>query len=107
MARRPLTVIGFVGSTLDQGRRGPARWERWRPTVSLYQHQDLLVDRLVLLHGSRYEGLAKAVATDVAQVSPETAVQLEVMEIASVLGIHGVTAAAPILLEEVAAQRAT
>jgi alkylhydroperoxidase/carboxymuconolactone decarboxylase family protein YurZ len=32
---------------------------------------------------------------------------LEVMEIASVLGIHGVTAAAPILLEEVAAQRAT
>ncbi|MCY1137214.1 carboxymuconolactone decarboxylase family protein [Actinoplanes sp. Pm04-4] len=33
---------------------------------------------------------------------------LEVMEIASVLGIHGVTAAAPILLEELeAAQRAT
>jgi alkylhydroperoxidase/carboxymuconolactone decarboxylase family protein YurZ len=33
---------------------------------------------------------------------------LEVMEIASVLGIHGVTAAAPILLEEMeAAQRAT
>ena len=32
---------------------------------------------------------------------------LEVMEIASVLGIHGVTAAAPILLEEVEAQRAT
>ena len=32
---------------------------------------------------------------------------LEVMEIASVLGIHGVTAAAPILLEEIEAQRAT
>jgi alkylhydroperoxidase/carboxymuconolactone decarboxylase family protein YurZ len=32
---------------------------------------------------------------------------LEVMEIASVLGIHGVTAAAPILLEEMEAQRAT
>lgn len=31
---------------------------------------------------------------------------LEVMEIASVLGIHGVTAAAPILLEEVEAHRA-
>jgi transcriptional regulatory protein RtcR len=82
MSRRRLTVIGFVGSTLDQGKRGPSRWERWRPTVSLCQHEDLLVDRLVLLHGSRYEGLARAVAADVAQVSPETAVQLELMEIA-------------------------
>jgi transcriptional regulatory protein RtcR len=82
MSRRRLTVIGFLGSTLDQGKRGPARWERWRPTVSLCQHEDLLVDRLVLLHGSRYEGLAKAIAADVTQVSPETAVQLEVMEIA-------------------------
>jgi transcriptional regulatory protein RtcR len=82
MSRRRLTVIGFLGSTLDQGKRGPARWERWRPTVSLCQHEDLLVDRLVLLHGSRYEGLARAIAADVTQVSPETAVQLEVMEIA-------------------------
>jgi transcriptional regulatory protein RtcR len=82
MSRRRLTVIGFLGSTLDQGKRGPARWERWRPTVSLCQHEDLLVDRLVLMHGSRYEGLAKAIAADVTQVSPETAVQLEVMEIA-------------------------
>jgi transcriptional regulatory protein RtcR len=82
MPRRRLTVIGFLGSTLDQGKRGPARWERWRPTVSLCQHDDLLIDRLVLLHGSRYEGLARATATDVAQVSPETAVQLEIVEIA-------------------------
>lgn len=82
MSRRRLTVIGFLGSTLDQGKRGPARWDRWRPTVSLCQHEDLLVDRLVLMHGSRYEGLAKAIAADVVQVSPETAVQLEVMEIA-------------------------
>jgi transcriptional regulatory protein RtcR len=82
MSRRRLTVIGFLGSTLDQGKRGPARWERWRPTVSLCQHEDLLVDRLVLMHDARYEGLARAVAADVAQVSPETAVQLEVTEIA-------------------------
>src|SRR5262245_19231219 len=83
MSRRRLTVIGFLGSTLDQSKRGPARWERWRPTVSLCQHEDLLVDRLVLLHGSRFEGLARAVAADVAQVSPETEVQLEIMEIAN------------------------
>ena len=83
MSRRRLTVIGFVGSTLDQGKRGPARWERWRPTVSIFQHEDLLADRLVLLHGSRFEGLARAIAADVTQVSPETAVQLEVMDIAN------------------------
>lgn len=82
MARRPLTVIGFLGSTLDQGKRGPARWDRWRPTVSLCQHEDLSVDRLVLLHGSRFAGLARATAADVRQVSPGTAVQLEVVEIA-------------------------
>jgi transcriptional regulatory protein RtcR len=82
MSRRRLTVIGFLGSTLDQGKRGPARWERWRPTVSLCQHEDLLVDRLVLLHGSRFEGLARAIAADVTRVSPETAVQFEVMDIA-------------------------
>jgi transcriptional regulatory protein RtcR len=83
MSRRRLTVLGFLGSTLDQGRRGPARWDRWRPTVSLCQHQDLLVDRLVLLHGAKYDGLARAVAADVVHVSPETNVQLEVIEIAN------------------------
>ncbi len=25
-------VIGFVGSTLDQGRK-PDRWQRWRPNL--------------------------------------------------------------------------
>jgi len=83
MSRRRLTVIGFLGSTLDQGRRGPARWERWRPTVALCQHEDLLVDRLILLHGARFAGLARAIAADVVQVSPETSVELEVMEIAN------------------------
>jgi transcriptional regulatory protein RtcR len=82
MSRRRLTVIGFLGSTLDQGRRGPGRWEKWRPSVALCQHEDLLVDRMTLLHGARFEGLARAVAADIAQVSPETEVQLEAMEIA-------------------------
>src|SRR3954453_12181140 len=82
MSRRRLTVIGFVGSTLEQGKRGPGRWGSWRPTGAVCPHADLRVDRLVLLHGSRYEGLAKAIAADVVQVSPETTVQLEVIEIA-------------------------
>src|SRR5688500_1868009 len=82
MSRRRLTVIGLLGSTLDQARRGPDRWEKWRPTVSLCQHEDLLVDRLVLLHDRRHQGLATQVAADVQQVSPETTVQLEVLEVA-------------------------
>jgi transcriptional regulatory protein RtcR len=82
MSRRRLTVIGFLGSTLDQGPRGAARWEKWRPTVSLCQHEDLLVDRLIVLADRRFEGLARAVAADVRQVSPETDARIEAMEIA-------------------------
>jgi transcriptional regulatory protein RtcR len=83
MSRRRLTVIGFLGNILDQARRGPSRWEKWRPTVSLCQHDDLLVDRLVLLHAKQFEGLATFIAGDVRQVSPETEVQLEDVAIAN------------------------
>jgi transcriptional regulatory protein RtcR len=83
MPRRRLTVIGFLGTTLDQGKRGPSRWEHWRPTVSLCQHEDLLVDRLVLLYAQRFAGLARHVQEDIGQVSPETEVQLVAMEIAN------------------------
>jgi transcriptional regulatory protein RtcR len=81
MSRRRLTVIGFLGNILDQGKRGPARWDRWRPTVALCQHPDLLIDCLVLLHSLRWTQLAEAVAADVRQVSPETEVRLENIEI--------------------------
>ena len=57
------------------------RWDRWRPTVSLFQHQDLLIDRFELLHGLKHEGLAKQVAQDIQAVSPETQVQLHPMAI--------------------------
>src|SRR4051812_49662483 len=83
MSRRRLTVIGFLGNVLDQAKRGPSRWEKWRPTVSLCQHADLLIDRLVLLHAKQFEGLAAFIAGDVRQVSPETEVQLENVEIAN------------------------
>jgi len=81
MARRRLTVLGFLGSTLDQGPRGATRWEKWRPTVSLCQHPELLVDRLVLLHSRKFSGLAAFVANDIRQVSPETTVDLEAIEL--------------------------
>jgi transcriptional regulatory protein RtcR len=81
MSRRRLTVIGFLGNILDQGKRGPGRWDRWRPTVALCQHPDLLIDRLVLLHARKWSELAEFVAGDVRQVSPETDVRLENIEI--------------------------
>ncbi len=48
MARKRV-VIGFLGTTLDIGKQ-QNRWQRWRPTVALCQHEDFLVDRLELIH---------------------------------------------------------
>ena len=66
---------GAAGSTLDAG-DGPARWERWRPTVSVCQHEDLLVDRFEILHQRRFQKLAERVREDITSVSPETEVRL-------------------------------
>ncbi len=68
-------VIGFLGTQLDSG-RSPARWEKWRPTVSLFQHEDLLIERLELLHTAQHGELARQVQADIASVSPETTVNL-------------------------------
>ena len=59
--RRQQVVFGMLGTTLDSG-RGPGRWEKWRPTVSLGMHEDFLVDRLELLVDERrYQRLAEVV----------------------------------------------
>lgn len=75
---RPVVVIGMLGTSLDTG-RGPKRWERWRPTVSLCQHDDFVVDRLELIHDKRSASLARAVTEDIASVSPETEVVSHIM----------------------------
>jgi transcriptional regulatory protein RtcR len=77
MKRR--VAIGFLGSTLDQGKH-PDRWQRWRPTVSLCQHEDLLIHRLELLHSDAHTALAQRVEKDIAQVSPETEVRRHTIE---------------------------
>ena len=64
-------VIGFVGSTLDQGKK-EERWQRWRPTMSLLMHEDLLVDELVLLHDRRSVSLIEHLKKDAMQISPST-----------------------------------
>lgn len=66
-------VIGFVGSTFDQG-KNVERWQRWRPTMSLLMHDDLIIDELVLLHDHRAKGLVNFLREDAAQISPHTTV---------------------------------
>ncbi|MGE3166670.1 MAG: RNA repair transcriptional activator RtcR [Planctomycetota bacterium] len=78
MKRR--VVLGVLGATLDRSARAE-RWDRWRPTVSLFQHENELFDRLDLLHEAKSARLAREVADDIRSVSPETEVHLHAVEI--------------------------
>jgi transcriptional regulatory protein RtcR len=74
-------VIGFIGSQLDSG-IGAGRWEKWRPTVSLTQHEDLVIDQMVLFYDRKYHALLQVLTKDIASVSPETKVSPVEMSIA-------------------------
>ena len=74
-------VIGFIGAQLDSG-LGAGRWEKWRPTVSLTQHEDLVINRLVLFYDRKYQALLQLLTEDIASVSPETEVSPVEMTIA-------------------------
>jgi len=73
MKNKKIVVIGFVGTQLDSG-KGSARWEKWRPSVALTQHEDMVIDRFELLCNRGYEGLVRQVIEDMGAVSPETQV---------------------------------
>ena len=79
---KPLTVIGFLGSTLDSSKFGPARWNKWRPSVGLTMHEDLRVDRFIMLHGTAHRRLADYVIDDIGSVSPETRVEPRALDFA-------------------------
>ncbi|MDD2176854.1 RNA repair transcriptional activator RtcR [Acidovorax sp. D2M1] len=79
--RKNKVVIGFLGTQLDSG-RGAGRWEKWRPTVSLVQHEDVVIGRLELLYTPAHKDLAQWVKADMAQASPETTVNLVPMPMA-------------------------
>jgi transcriptional regulatory protein RtcR len=81
MSKKKKVVIGFMGTQLDSG-QGAGRWEKWRPTISLVQHEDTLIDRLELLYSTKHEALARILATDIANVSPDTTVNLVPMDVA-------------------------
>src|ERR1044072_9498157 len=71
---------GFLAGQRDSG-QGAGRWEKWRPTVSLVQHEDSVVHRLELIHTPRHEAWAQLLKRDIASVSRETDVHLVSMDI--------------------------
>lgn len=76
-----MIVFGFLGTMLDNGGKGERRWQKWRPTISLCQQEDILIDRFELLIDSRHQQLAEEVKRDIQQVSPETEVHFHVMNL--------------------------
>ncbi len=70
----------MLGTNLDRRGRGSKRWNAWRPTVSLCQHDDFVVDRLELLLEERYQSLADQVTRDIETISPETMVVQHVIK---------------------------
>ncbi|ROP60269.1 transcriptional regulatory protein RtcR [Enterobacter sp. BIGb0383] len=79
MKRR--VVIGVLGTVLDKRGKRHNRFKKWRPTVGLCQQPDFPVDRLELLHQPRDAGLARQLAEDIDQVSPQTSVCTHSVEI--------------------------
>lgn len=71
-------AIGFLGNVLDRIGKGAERWTKWRPSIGLCQQDDLIIDRLELLHGEnqRDVDLAARIKADIYSVSPETEVCL-------------------------------
>ena len=66
-------IIGLYGPTLDRGIDAD-RWNFWRPSVSLCQHEDLLVDRYELLIEKKFENISQTVIDDINTISPETTI---------------------------------
>src|SRR3954447_16249170 len=81
VSRKKTVIIGLVGSVVDAG-SGPTRWQRWRPTVSLCRHDDLIVDRFELLYQKKYQKLTDQVTDDLKNCSPETAIAHHVVDFA-------------------------
>ena len=73
MPTKRIVVIGFMGTQLDSG-KGSARWEKWRPSVALTQHEELVIDRFDLLHSGKHDDLVSRLIEDIGSVSPETRV---------------------------------
>lgn len=67
---RKTVAIGFLGTNLDAG-RSATRWDRWRPTVALAQHEALTIDRLEVLFEPSFADLMNQIAEDISHVAPD------------------------------------
>ena len=72
-------AFSLLGTQIDAG-KGPDRWNRWRPNVALCQYEDLLIDRLELIHDARHTKLAELIESDIRGVSPETSVTRHIID---------------------------
>ena len=66
-------VIGLYGPALDRG-QGANRWHNWRPSLSVCQHEELLIHRFDLLLEEKFNKAAQVLIRDIHHVSPETKV---------------------------------
>jgi transcriptional regulatory protein RtcR len=73
--KKQTVVVGLLGTVLDRGHR-TKRWNHWRPSVGLCMQEDLRVDEYHLVYDQSHLTLARQIEADVAQVSPETRMEL-------------------------------
>jgi transcriptional regulatory protein RtcR len=64
------TVIGILGSRLDQQGLGKRRHSRWRPSVSILMQPDFPVDEFILIHHLDEAALAAVTVRDMQELAP-------------------------------------
>lgn len=74
-------VIGLLGTQLDRPTKQQKKAKKasdiskpWRPTLSLFQHPDLPIQRLELLHDNHSQALADQLTLDILEEQPNTQV---------------------------------
>lgn len=67
-------VIGLFGQSLDRSMK-KNRWKRWRPSLSILMHEDLIIDRFDLLVQANRTPIHQPLIEDMHRVSPETEIR--------------------------------
>ena len=79
MVNKTNVVFSFLGTTLDSGFT-EKRWERWRPTIAMTQHDNFPIGRIELFCQNRFHLLTDLVIKDVKKVSPSTIIRQKKIE---------------------------
>jgi len=77
MAKKTV-CIGILGTALDAG-KPHRRYERWRPTYSLFLHNDLPIAQLELLYPASHLKLAETIRKDIVKQRENAKVNLHQM----------------------------